>query len=98
MKKSNSKTQQENEHLFEVDGYLFRRIQGHTGVENVVSSLYSMERSNHLPNLYILAKVQGEDISVRYYYHGDIPDRVAHTAHVYYDVFLKLIYPWVNNF
>ncbi len=98
MENKSNKIQITNEsYLFEVDGFKFRRLNSHSAEEDDLWSLYAMERSSNNPNLLILVKVKLGEITVRYYYHGEIPDKVAHAANVFYDVYLKLIYPWVNG-
>ena len=97
MEKKSNKIQVESEtYIFEVNGFKFRR-HGHLGEKHAQWSLYSMTKSISQPNLLILVKVNLGEITVQYYYHCDIPDAVAHAAQVFYEVYLKIIYPWVHG-
>ena len=97
MEKKSNEIQVETEtYIFEVDGFQFRR-HGHLGKKHAQWSLYSMRKSISQPNLLILVKVESGEITVRYYYHGEIPDKVARAANVFFEVYLKIIYPWVHG-
>lgn len=84
-------------YLFEVDGFKFRRLDTNQTNKEADWSLYSMSKSIWCPTLYILVESHADGFGVRFYYNCKVPVELENAAEKFCQVYLRLIYPWLED-